>query len=88
MPYVLNFSPEMALTHSGWLITVSPINMRKVGRPRVNSKNKKRTEDVNLEKLTAKAGPLKVKKRGARKALMMGELSGGWCFRVRCRRIR
>ncbi|KAL6129863.1 hypothetical protein ACLB2K_068245 [Fragaria x ananassa] len=68
VPFDLPFSPEVALAHSGGVLTVSPVKKRRVGRPK-NSKNK--VDAVASSPVEPKSGgPQRAKKRvfGARKA--------------------
>ena len=68
VPFDLPFSPEVALAHSGGVLTVSPVKKRRVGRPK-NSKNK--VAVVASSPVEPKSGgPQRAKRRvfGARKA--------------------
>ncbi|KAL6128331.1 hypothetical protein ACLB2K_071686 [Fragaria x ananassa] len=68
VPFDLPFSPEVALAHSGGVLTVSPVKKRRVGRPK-NSKNK--VVAVTSSPVEPKSGGLQRAKRrvfGARKA--------------------
>ena len=68
VPFDLPFSPEVALAHSGGVLTVSPVKKRRVGRPK-NSKNK--VAAVASSPVEPKSGgPQRAKRRvfGARKA--------------------
>ncbi|KAL6188487.1 hypothetical protein ACLB2K_039879 [Fragaria x ananassa] len=68
MPFDLPFSSEVALAHSGGVLTVSPVKKRRVGRPK-NSKNKVAAVASSLVEPKS-GGPQRAKRRvfGARKA--------------------